>query len=143
MNSLSHKRATVLKVRQKLGKYRIERRLADGGFAAVYEATDTIEGIRVALKIPHPSSVNPTMLEYFRREVRLIAKLDHPNILPLKDANGKPFGSELFDKATQSGTWVDYVYKDPATGKEEPKSSWVVRHDGYVFGCGVYRPTTE
>ena len=27
-----------------------------------------------------------------------------------------------------------------ATGKEEPKSSWVVRHDGYVFGCGVYRP---
>lgn len=87
MISLSKNRATVLKVRQKLGKYRIERRLAEGGFAAVYEATDTIEGVRVALKIPHPSSVNSAMLEHFRREVRLIAKLDHPNILPLKDAN--------------------------------------------------------
>jgi signal transduction histidine kinase len=64
------------------------------------------------------------------------------DVLALKDANGKLFGRELFDKATQNGTWVDYVYKDPTTGKEEPKSSWVVRHDNYVFGCGVYRPKT-
>ena len=64
------------------------------------------------------------------------------DVLALKDAAGKLFGRELFEKATQSGTWVDYVYEDPATGKEEPKSSWVVRHDGYVFGCGVYKPTT-
>ena len=64
------------------------------------------------------------------------------DVLALKDADGKLFGRELFDKATQTGTWVDYVYKDPTTGKEEPKSSWVVRHDDYVFGCGVYKPTT-
>jgi cytochrome c len=64
------------------------------------------------------------------------------DVLALKDAAGKLFGRELFDKATQNGAWVDYIYKDPATGKEEPKSSWVVRHDDYVFGCGVYRPTT-
>ncbi|MBA3312787.1 MAG: serine/threonine protein kinase [Planctomycetota bacterium] len=87
MIALSAKRASVLKVRQKLGKYRVERRLADGGFAAVYEATDTIEGIKVALKIPHQSAVNPAMLSHFRREVRLIARLEHPNILPLKDAS--------------------------------------------------------
>jgi serine/threonine-protein kinase len=87
MIALSAKRASVLKIRQKLGKYRIERRLADGGFAAVYEATDTIEGIKVALKIPHQSAVSPAMLAHFRREVRLIARLEHPNILPLKDAS--------------------------------------------------------
>lgn len=81
------KRTAALRVRQKLGKYRIERRIAGGGFAAVYEATDTIEGIKVALKIPHPTAVSPAMLEHFRREVRLIAPLDHPNILPLKDAS--------------------------------------------------------
>ncbi|HEX6984781.1 MAG TPA: serine/threonine-protein kinase [Planctomycetaceae bacterium] len=74
-------------MRQRLGKYRIERRLADGGFAAVYEATDTIEGVKVALKIPRQSAVNPLMLDHFRREVRLIARLEHPNILPLKDAS--------------------------------------------------------
>ncbi len=70
-----------------MGKYRIERRLAQGGFAHVYQALDTIEGVRVALKMPHQSVVTPTMLDCFQREARLVAKLDHPNILPLKDAS--------------------------------------------------------
>ncbi|MFH1919692.1 MAG: serine/threonine-protein kinase [Planctomycetota bacterium] len=77
----------MLRVGQKLGKYRIERRLADGPFAVVYGALDTIEGVRVALKIPHARLLDPEVLEDFRREVRLMAKLDHASILPLKDAS--------------------------------------------------------
>jgi serine/threonine-protein kinase len=77
----------VFKPRQKLGKYRIVRRLAKGGFAEVFEALDTIEGIHVALKIPLPRALGPGGLEDFRREVRLTAKLDHPNILPIKNAD--------------------------------------------------------
>ena len=77
----------VLRARQRLGKYRIERKLAQGGFAHVYAAMDTIEGVRVALKMPHQSVVNPAMLECFQREARLVARLDHPHILPLKDAS--------------------------------------------------------
>lgn len=77
----------TLRSRQRLGKYRIERRLAQGGFAHVYQALDTIEGVRVALKMPHQSVVTPVMLDCFQREARLVAKLDHPNILPLKDAS--------------------------------------------------------
>lgn len=76
-----------LRVRQRLGKYRIERRLAQGGFAYVYQALDTIEGVRVALKMPHQNIVTPLMLDTFQREARLVAKLDHPNILPVKDAS--------------------------------------------------------
>jgi eukaryotic-like serine/threonine-protein kinase len=76
-----------LRTRQRFGKYRIEKQLAQGGFAFVYQAVDTIEGVRVALKMPHQSNVTPTMLETFQREARLVAKLDHPNILPLKDAS--------------------------------------------------------
>ena len=53
----------------------------------VYQAMDTIEGIRVALKIPHPQVVNECVLKDFRHEVRLTARLDHPHILPLKDAS--------------------------------------------------------
>ncbi len=77
----------MLKARQRLGKYRIERRLGEGGFAFVYQAMDTIEGVRVALKIPRSNLVTPEVLQDFRNEVRLTAKLDHPNILPLKDAS--------------------------------------------------------
>ncbi|MFO1065675.1 MAG: serine/threonine-protein kinase [Pirellulales bacterium] len=77
----------ILRARQRFGKYRIERRLGQGGFAYVYAAMDTIEGVRVALKMPHQNVVTSTMLESFQREARLVAQLDHPNILPLKDAS--------------------------------------------------------
>jgi serine/threonine-protein kinase len=41
----------------------------------------------VALKIPHPHLVTEEVLSDFRQEVRVMAKLDHANILPLKDAS--------------------------------------------------------
>lgn len=78
---------TLLKARQYVGKYRIEKRLALGGFAAVYQAFDTIEGIRIALKVPHDEHVTVDALRTFRNEARLVAKLDHPNVLPIKDAS--------------------------------------------------------
>lgn len=77
----------ALKARQKLGKYRIEKRLSEGGFATVYQAFDTIEGQRVALKIPHGHEVDEALLKDFRHEARLAARLEHPNILPIKDAS--------------------------------------------------------
>jgi serine/threonine-protein kinase len=77
----------ALKPREKIGKYRIVRRVGSGGFADVYMAKDTVEGISVALKVPHAHLVDDTTLEDFKREVRLTAKLDHPNILPIKTAN--------------------------------------------------------
>ena len=43
----------MFRARQRFGKYIIERRIAQGGFAVVYQAKDTIEGIRVALKMPY------------------------------------------------------------------------------------------
>ncbi len=76
-----------LRVRQKLGKYRIERKLGSGGFACVYQAMDTIQGIRVALKIPYAQYVTDTVLSDFRKEIRTTAGLDHPNILMIKDAS--------------------------------------------------------
>lgn len=78
--------AQMPRVRQTFGKYRIERRIAEGGFAVVYQAYDKIEGIRVALKIPYNHLLNRDILDFFRKEVRLAASLRHPNILQLKNA---------------------------------------------------------
>ena len=77
----------MLRAKQRLGKYVIQRKLGEGGFAVVYEARDTIEGLRVAVKIPFAHLVTDESMEDFRNEVRLAAKLDHPNILPLKCAD--------------------------------------------------------
>ena len=76
-----------LKVRQKLGKYRIERKLGSGGFASVYQAMDTVQGIRVAIKIPHARYTTESVLSDFRKEIRTTAPLEHDNILPIKDAS--------------------------------------------------------
>jgi serine/threonine protein kinase len=79
--------ARRLKSRQRIGKYVVEKRISEGGFAMVYQARDTIEGQRVALKIPHQELMDSAAIEQFQREARLVAKLDHPNILPLKTAD--------------------------------------------------------
>lgn len=76
----------ALKNRRRLGKYRIRRRVGAGAFATVYEAYDTIEGISVALKIPHPDQVEKESLNLIHKEVRLTARLDHDNILALRSA---------------------------------------------------------
>lgn len=70
-----------------LGKYKVKKKLGEGGFATVYEAFDTIEGVSVALKVPHQRHMSSDTLEDFRKEVRTVARLDHPNVLHLKNAS--------------------------------------------------------
>jgi cytochrome c len=58
----------------------------------------------------------------------------------VRDADGKYYGKESLAAATPQGVWVDYRRANPANGQIEQKSSWLVRVDGYVFGCGIYKP---
>ncbi len=53
------------------------------------------------------------------------------------DVDGDRFGLLMLE-ATSEGRWVDYVYLNPNTGFRELKHSWVVRHDGLIFGSGWY-----
>jgi serine/threonine-protein kinase len=70
-----------------LGKYRIERRLASGPRCAIYQAYDTVHGVKVALKIPHMDVLDAATLDEFRREARLAARMEHPNVLPVHNAS--------------------------------------------------------
>lgn len=54
------------------------------------------------------------------------------------DVDGKRFGEEMRQTASPNGTWVDYKWMDPVTGEVERKSSWMVLHDGHLFGVGIY-----
>ncbi|MEX0975554.1 MAG: serine/threonine-protein kinase [Woeseia sp.] len=76
---------TLLKARQKLGKYRIEGRITSGPLADVYRAFDTIHKTPVAIKIPKLGS--HVKDEDFLREVQVAAKLKHPNILSVQNAS--------------------------------------------------------
>ena len=46
---------------------------------------------------------------------------------------------EAIASATEAGKWVDYIFFNPATGREEYKHTWAVRHDGLIFGSGWYQ----
>lgn len=70
-----------------LGKYRLAKRLGQGGYCEVWKARDTIEGIWVALKIPNLGSAGRRDNKAVLREVALIARLRHPHIMPLKNAD--------------------------------------------------------
>ena len=67
----------------KLGKYTIIETLGSGGFGTVYRALDTWINKDVALKVPHRQNLNFSEL---LREPRLLAALDHPNVVSITTA---------------------------------------------------------
>ena len=70
----------------KIGRYRIIRRLGQGGFGRVYLAHDDDLDRPVAIKVPNPERItHPEDVEAFLNEARILARLDHPNIVPVYD----------------------------------------------------------
>jgi serine/threonine protein kinase len=67
-------------------RYRLEKKIGQGGFARVYLATDTLLKRQVAVKILRPDITdNADFLYRFEQEAQQIAALNHPNILPVFD----------------------------------------------------------
>ncbi len=65
---------------QTLGKYRIVAPLGSGGFGTVYLAEDTWIDKKVAIKVPHKQT---TDFGELLKEPRLLAALNHPNIVSI------------------------------------------------------------
>ena len=68
------------------GRYEIEREIGQGAFATVYLAHDTRHERRVALKVLNADPTSQAGEIRFIREIRMLARLQHPNILPLHDS---------------------------------------------------------
>ena len=95
-------------------RYKVVRRIGHGGGANVYLAKDSKHRRSVAIKVPHPIKSGTFEVERFRREITLVAKLTHPNILPLLDSGEcadlpffvMPFvdGQSLRERITEAGT---------------------------------------
>src|SRR6516165_10702599 len=71
---------------QRIGRYRVERILGEGGFGIVYLAHDEQLQRPVAVKVPHRRLVSrPEEADAYLAEARTVANLDHPNIVPVYD----------------------------------------------------------
>ena len=69
-----------------IGRYRIEKLLGRGGFGSVFLAYDDQLERKVAIKVPHAELVRgPEDAEAYLAEARIVASLDHANIVPVYD----------------------------------------------------------
>ncbi|MBP7688341.1 MAG: protein kinase [Thermoflexales bacterium] len=80
---------------EQVGPYQITAQLGSGGMATVFKAYHAALDRYVAIKVLHPAfKQDPNFLSRFQREARIVAKLEHPHIVPVFDfseANGQPY----------------------------------------------------
>ena len=95
------------------GRYRIGSRIARGGMASVYEATDIRLDRVVAVKIMHPGlGDDDEFAARFVREARAAARLSHPNVVAVYD-QGDEHGTVYLAMELVSGhTLRDVIRKE-------------------------------
>jgi len=105
---------------KKFSRYEIKAELGRGGMATVYRAYDPLFEREVALKILNSELLNnPQVRERFERETKIIARLEHPAIVPVHDVgkdNDQMFyvmrmmtGGSLSDRMATPLSLVDSV----------------------------------
>jgi serine/threonine-protein kinase len=95
------------------GRYDVLREIGQGGMATVYLANDVKHRRKVALKVMRGMHGDAEGAARFLREIEIVARLQHPHIVPLYDSgecNGEPYyvmpfieGETLRDRIDRSG----------------------------------------
>ncbi len=88
----------------KVGRYKIKAELGRSGMATVYRAFDPVSNREVAIKmLPRQMLDNLVTRARFKREIKLIAKLEHPAIVPVYDVGGEDNHQPFFVMRYMSG----------------------------------------
>ena len=78
-----------------VGPYRVVEQLGQGGMATVFKAYHPALDRDVAIKVLHAAfKSDPQFFARFKREAQIVARLEHPNIIPIYDFNeheGEPY----------------------------------------------------
>ncbi|HEX6033525.1 MAG TPA: serine/threonine-protein kinase, partial [Anaerolineales bacterium] len=88
----------------KVGRYKIKSELGQSGMATVYRAFDPVSNREVAIKmLPREMLDNLVTRARFKREIKLIASLEHPAIVPVYDVGGEDNHQPFFVMRYMSG----------------------------------------
>ena len=97
----------------RLGPYEIMDEIGHGGMATVFRAWQPSMDRFVAIKIIHRAiATEGTSLDRFEREAKLIARLEHPHILPIYDYNGMHDPPYIVMRYMPTGTLKDILQRD-------------------------------
>src|SRR5688572_33290922 len=87
-----------------MDRYRIQRRLGEGGMGAVYLARHTVLDKELALKILHPEFLHRSeLVERFLHEAKAAARIRHENVVDITDFGKTADGSVFFAMELLSG----------------------------------------
>lgn len=104
---------------ENIGPYRIIAQLGQGGMATVYKAYHASLDRYVALKVLHPAfHQDETFTARFQREARVVARLEHPNIVPVYDFSEYDNRPYLVMKYIEGDTLKARLNKGPLTAQE-------------------------
>ncbi|PJF23147.1 MAG: hypothetical protein CUN56_02375 [Phototrophicales bacterium] len=110
------KRHTGISMLQTIGQYQIMEQVGAGGMATVFKAHQPKLDRYVAIKLMHQTFMQDNnFVARFEREARIVASLDHPNIVPVYDSdtfNGQPY---LVMKYVEGRTLKFYMEEQPLT----------------------------
>ena len=97
-----------------LNRFLVVKVLGEGSFGRVFLAKDEQLGRLVAVKVfKHPIQ-NNKQFEVFLSEARMLAKLDHPNIVPVYDViNSDSEGVFIISKYLEGGSFSEIIAKGP------------------------------
>lgn len=90
------------KIGDRIGRYRLQEPLGQGGMGEVFLAEQEEPYRRVALKLIRADAISHATLDRFRAEQRALARLNHPHVAQLHEADVTPEGHPFF-----AMEWVD------------------------------------
>ncbi|RMG99437.1 MAG: serine/threonine protein kinase [Chloroflexi bacterium] len=105
---------------KQLGPYRIIEPLGEGGMAAVFKAYQASMDRYVAIKVlPRYYASDPEFVGRFKQEARVIARLQHPHILPVHDFGEDDGYTYLVMRFVESGTLAEWLKEKGALSLTE------------------------
>lgn len=159
----------TLQIGENVGPYRVTAQLGQGGMATVYKAYHASLDRYVAIKVMHAAfKEDSTFLARFQREARVLARLEHPNIVPVYDfadhagqpylvmkyvegdtlkarmANGIVSTEEILKVVDAVGAGLAYAHKQGVLHRDIKPSNVIITPDGqyYLSDFGLARIAT-
>jgi serine/threonine protein kinase/ABC-type glycerol-3-phosphate transport system substrate-binding protein len=94
--------------------YRLLEQVGEGAFGVVYRAIQPQVGREVAIKAVHPELANhPDFVRRFDREAQIVARLEHPHVVPLYDYWREPDAAFLVMRFLRGGSVEDLLEAGP------------------------------
>lgn len=99
-------------------KYDLVEPLGHGGMGSVYLARDRVLDRLVALKVVGTFALSPDATERLLREAKVLARLEHPGIVPVHDVGALPDGRAFYTMKFVRGQRLDTYLSDATSAAE-------------------------